>query len=51
MKIVICLRRKTKSDLHVSIDQPVELKIFVVVTKRIDELFGDLVDKEAKEIF
>ncbi len=33
-----------------SIDQPVELKIFVVVTKGIDELFGDLVDKETKGI-
>ena len=28
--------------LHVSIDQPVELEIFVVVSERIDKLLSDL---------
>ena len=29
-------------DLHVSIDEPVELEVFIVVAEGVDQLFGDL---------
>ena len=28
--------------LHVSIDEPVELEVFIVVAEGVDQLFGDL---------
>ncbi len=33
------------TDLHVSVDEPVELEVFVVVAEGVDQLFGDLHDK------
>ena len=31
-----------ESCLHVTVNQPIQLEIFIVITKRVDELLGDL---------
>ena len=35
--------------LHVAIDQPIELEIFVIVSKRVNELFCDFEQTHVKE--
>ena len=37
------------TNLHMPVDQPVELEIFIIITERIDELFCDLEQTHVKE--
>ena len=43
------LMPRSVSDLHVPVHQPIELEVFIVVTKGIDELFRDFEQTHVKE--